>query len=110
MQWLTEGTAVYLAPDIGGSQRSFVVGRVRDNNLPRLSSLEARNFYEIFGATDEWENYQWAGTMVEFIDKTLGFDTVVELHRNPADFTKIIGMTRTQFEQQWHLFLRDNYK
>jgi hypothetical protein len=36
-------------------------------------------------------------------------DAVNDLIRRPKALEEIVGLTRTEFEQQWHLYLNTHY-
>jgi hypothetical protein len=107
--WLQEGTAVYFERGlILRDHSSYVIERVRNNNIPTLDILDQNhNKWTDFA----WEaNYVWGATVVMFIADTWGFDKVVEMNRRHGDYQGIFGISRTEFERRWHAWLRTNYR
>ena len=99
--WVIEGTATFLD---GSMQNSYVRGMVaryvRSDNIPTLDYLED-DFY-----AGGWMNYVWGGTIAEFIVETFGMEYLVTKNRVHGDYEGIFGISRTEFEHQWHQWLR----
>jgi hypothetical protein len=101
--WLMEGTAVYFEGRSGGYFDDILSMGVRNNNIRTLSYLD-----EIAWDTGSFAWDVWGAAMVQFIHQTFGFEYVIELHQN-YDIETVFGISRAEFERQWHQWLRDNY-
>ena len=106
LDWIMEGTATYLdgGIDEGSGGRLMVSYNVRNNNIPTLDYLED-DFYAA-----GWINYAWGGTIAEFIAETFGMEYLIAINRVHGDYMGIFGITRAEFERQWHQWLRDTFQ
>ena len=111
-RWIIEGTAAYFETyfyeyNYGNIMRN----RIRTNRIPTLAQLENSDYFwgrGRYSRNSANENYGWSATIIEFIHITFGFEYVVELHINP-NIPEVFGISRVEFERQWHQYLRDNF-
>jgi hypothetical protein len=114
MDWLGEGIAEYICEFFGiveyGGHRGAIIREIQANRIPALINVD-----KVALLGPDWRTrsdvlyYQWAQTIVRFIIERWGYEAVMELHRHPDQFERIFGLTRTQFETQWHNWLRATY-
>jgi len=102
--WLMEGTAVYFEGRPRSGFDDILAMGVRDNNIRTLSYLE-----EIDWDSDSFAWDVWGAGMVRFIHEVYGFEYVGELHRN-YDIEAVFGISRDEFQRQWHQWVRDNFR
>ena len=104
--WLTEGAATYFErPNVLSWDIPLIRNSIRNNRIPTLQQLEDSNLF--------WNNVReyssFGATIVQFIHNTFGFEYVVELHRN-YDIEEVFGISRAEFQNQWHQYLRNNFR
>jgi hypothetical protein len=100
--WVTEGTATF----VGHGRELYmpvILSQLRRQEFPSLDSLSDN---DRFFAGGGWENYCWAATIFEFIVETYGMEHLTEMNRRHGDFQGIFGISRSEFERQWHQYLR----
>jgi len=102
--WLMEGAAVYFEGRSGNHFEGIIRMSIRDGNIWTLSYLE-----DIDWDSDSFAWDVWGAATVQFIHETFGFEYVVELHRN-YDIESVFGISRAEFERQWHQYLRENFR
>jgi hypothetical protein len=100
--WVGEGTATWFEPEWDRLYcRTRVIESIRDNHMPTLNQLEEDN--SLYSA------HNWGRVAIEFIVDTWGWDYVLEKNRRPGDYMGVFGITRAEFERQWHQWLRNNF-
>ena len=105
-KWLMEGTAVYFEGRSSDQFEDILSRGIRDNNIRTLSYLEGL-VWGSDSSSSAWD--VWSAAMVQFIHENFGFEYVVELHEN-YDIEAVFGISRTEFERQWHQWLRNNFQ
>ena len=100
--WLIEGTARYLS-----WSRQGIAYSLRNRNAPTIAQLENNEWF--WANNHQNINYSWGASVISFISNTFGFEYIVELHRNP-DIAEVFGISRAEFQRQWHQYLRDSFR
>jgi len=106
--WIVEGTATYFMYEPFGMSgwRSALVQRVRSNNIPTLNYLyNDETFWANAGI-----NYRWAASIFQFIHDNWGVEYIVEKNLYHGDYQGIFGISRSEFEHQWHQWLRNTFR
>ncbi len=98
-RWLWEALAQYLAGEFVNPSASGVFD---DGTCPSLVRLNSP--FDNGGMI-----YATGYLLVDFIEKTWGFDSVVEMVRNNGDLESTLGVDATQFEQRWCEFVGEAY-
>lgn len=98
-RWLWEATAIYESkrppvPEISD------LNCITNNSAPTLSSLNKHPF----------NIYKVGFFLVDFIETTWGQDTLIALVKFNGDTQKALGISESDFEQQWLIFLKNKYK
>ncbi|MCL2500653.1 MAG: hypothetical protein FWE90_10015 [Defluviitaleaceae bacterium] len=103
--WIHEGAASFL----GGNINHFLYllhEAVRNNEIPTLDNMEAPG-------VSAWDHpnlnlYGVASVSVfQFITDVFGMDFILPFHRYPDDYQSVFGISRDEFERQWHRWLRN---
>ena len=101
--WLIEGTAMYFDGTLDSNYvRVIMSTEVLRNNISTLATVEGTDW-----ESDWRESFIWASSIISFVHSTFGLEYVVELHRN-YNIEEVFGISRAEFERQWHQYLRDN--
>lgn len=103
--WIHEGFAGFMdgRMDIIPWYRPYLGDMVRQNRLFTLDNLESPEFLAgVSGLSESVKNT----SIFMFITDTFGMDAALALHRYPNDFEGIFGISRAEFERQWHRYLR----
>jgi hypothetical protein len=107
-QWVHEGAANYLAGNTNPAI-PVLVEAVRKNRLPTLDDLECPDANRI-GTSNYILFTVAAKSIFQFISDTFGMEYILPLHENPNDYQGIFGISRSEFQRQWHRYLRTNYR
>jgi hypothetical protein len=109
-RWIMEGTAHYF--ERGFYEWMYHLDllpneRVKNNNIPSLDDISGTE-------AEPWNRQRdlyrpWGYTIVRFVSETWGFDYVLELNRRMDFHEDIFGISRTEFENQWHQWLRNTF-
>lgn len=98
--WLDEGTAIYL-----GSHTPYTTVCQYVFPFDMVPSFdEFTHHYDDIQAPD-----LFAYTAVDFIVSEFGIEKLNLLLRGPDDLEKVLGISRTTFEEAWHQFMRTHY-
>lgn len=98
--WLTEGMALYLT-----NGYPFYKDYLNDMKIPSYSDMKTSNpvkFAKIGG-------YNFANTYIEYLDKTYGWDKVLDLIRTQK-YQQVFGKTETEIYTEWVYFLENYYQ
>ncbi|MCL2603823.1 MAG: hypothetical protein FWD90_05030 [Defluviitaleaceae bacterium] len=106
-RWLMEGTAHYFEQDFYGWMKHLGLlpyDRVKNDTIPSLDDISGTE-------AEPWEGelilYRpWGYTIIRFVVENWGFDYVIEMNRQMGYCENIFGLTRAEFERQWHRWLR----
>jgi REP element-mobilizing transposase RayT len=105
-QWLFEGLAHYLSDTISRHDyQEIIESGVMNNTI--LSLIDIDKDYQLFSDVPEYNAY--STTIIEFVDKTYGFEKVMDFLKNPNEYNAVFGFEREEFERQWKQFLFENY-
>jgi hypothetical protein len=103
---LFEGLAKYLSDTISRHDyQAILESGVMNNTIPLLSDFEKD--YQLFIGVSEY--HAFSSTIIEFVDKTYGFEKVMDFLKNPNEYNAVFGFEREEFERQWKQFLFENY-
>lgn len=98
-RWLWEATAIYESKRPPVPQISDLKC-ISDNSAPTLSSLNKHPF----------NIYKVGYLLIDFIETSWGHDTLVALVKSNGDTRKTMGVSASDFEQQWLMFLKNKYE
>lgn len=101
--WLNEGIAAYEANQMSITSRNAIKEKLDSNAVPLLSEMNSSNFSEVGG-------YVFSYTSIEYIIKNYGYDTVISLIKNPKDLEQTLGNSMSEFENNWKIYLEENYR
>ncbi len=102
-RWINEGLASYEAgqdPRENGSIASFAL----HSGIP--------TFTEIEGSREAFENaggYPFSYTMVEFVIKRWGFDSLLQLMVHYDRFEEVLGVSKLAFWKEWSEWVKREY-
>ncbi len=107
-RWLIQGAALYKADFSSIKAKQRIAKLAQDpSQLPTLAQLSpCTDNDEEFSRLD---GFVCSCTLVEFIDSTRGWETVLELLANPESLERILGISQEQFHRQWAAFLVQKY-
>jgi len=106
--WIHEGAAHFLAGTVAPAMY-ILTNQVRLDNLPTLNLLETPGINS--GAHRDHAMFSIASASIfQFVSSVFGMEYIVPMHTYPGDFMGIFGLSRTEFEQMWHLYLRDTFR
>jgi hypothetical protein len=106
LAWVIEGTADYLQHGRSNWATTnhwalLISEMIKNDPIPTLNCLEDDSI--------GWWAYVWGASIIMFIDHTWGFDYVIEKNRTNGDYQGIFGITRAEFESQWHQWLHNHF-
>jgi hypothetical protein len=107
-QWIHEGTANYFQWGwhefnwLGDDPR--LREPVTNNQIPTLDCLE-----EYFYSNKPFYYAIARVSVISFIIDTWGMNYMIQFNRQHGNYEGIFGITRTEFERQWHQWLRLTY-
>ena len=55
------------------------------------------------------KKYQAGPFIVEFIDNVYGWDTIISLMKEDADFQKVLGKSQDEIEKEFYDYLERKY-
>jgi len=99
-RWLVEGIALYEAnQSIDLNKLDYL----KKDEIPKLHDLNSTNPEKI-GLV-----YHFGYSIIEFIEENWGMETVIELIRNDGNIKEVIGISETDFQNDWHKLINDKY-
>ena len=102
--WVIEGSANFLAGNVdplGPELRSAV----QRNDIPTLDKLETPGLNT--GDHSDYNFFSMASASIfQFIADIYGMEYIADMYRYPDDIQRVFGISRAEFERQWHLYLR----
>lgn len=54
--------------------------------------------------------YEFSYTAIEYVIKSYGYNSLIELIKSPSNLERILGITNKEFENKWKAYLIENYK
>lgn len=97
--WLDNGIATYLSGQIPWE------GFARTTAIPRFSDLKSENQIK-FGKIG---GYQFSYTYIEYIDKTYGWKTVLQLAQGNKTYQQIFHKSAYTIYQEWVRYVKSKY-
>lgn len=99
-QWMSAGLAEYeskQAPD-----KTFIKNMIDEDKIPSLSDLNGKAFADVGG-------YHFSYTLVEYIIKEYGYETVIDIIKAQDNMETILGKSLDEFENDWINYLKENW-
>ena len=100
-RWISEGIAKYEAEQMPNPER--LKEKIDIESIPKLRNINR---------TDE-ENlelvYIYGYDLIEFVVNTWGIDTIPELIKNNGNISEVIGITQTEFDNQFKEYFVSKY-
>ncbi|MCX8130869.1 MAG: M48 family metalloprotease [Clostridia bacterium] len=98
--WVHEGIESYVAREIDSEWLKNYIGEVvRNNRIPNITDLSGDTLYY----------YEFSYTIVEFIIKECGYESINDLIKAPYDFEKVFGFDENEFMKRWVQYLKKHY-
>ena len=106
-RWLNEGIASYEAKDNNeGWIRKTIKDGLLNNIIPTFKDLDTGEDFETFFKRD---GYQYSYTIVESIIENFGYDKLYSLIKSPNNFVDTLGITESEFQDNWIKYIKENY-
>jgi hypothetical protein len=105
--WYRLGLPSYMSGQLDRdvSQRALHAA-VTDDALLTLDELEAMKIADF----RQKDGIAYATSLFAFIDEQYSFKNIVKLYKSPDKFSAVFGISKKQFERQWHSWLVENYE
>lgn len=98
--WLTEGTALYLS-----NGAPFYKDYLNGMDIPTFDDTKTRNPIKF----ENVNGYMFSPTYIEYIDKTYGWDKVLDLIRT-EDYEACFGKTQKEIYDEWVNYIVNYYQ
>jgi len=98
-RWMNDGLATYLADQVPSS--TVMKTMIDGGQIPTLSDTN-KNFLEV-------EGYAFSYTVVEYLVKEYGYETIVEMIKSYKNIETILGKSLDEFEKDWINYLKENW-
>ncbi|NYB74158.1 hypothetical protein HZF24_08375 [Sedimentibacter hydroxybenzoicus DSM 7310] len=99
-RWMTDGLATYAAKQI--PDKTIMKDLIDAGKNPSLSDMNSKDFEKVNG-------YDFSYTVVEYLVKEYGYETIVAMIETPKKMYEILGKSLDEFENDWINYLKENW-